>query len=251
MTDPTCLAAGCTHTPAPGARLCPRDVQRLGDWVAQIGAEYDRLTAIPSMQAPAAGNIHGGALKSHQSVGDLDVMVLRDRRSGARDDGDPDGNRGRGVLEVLGYWAAAVRQARRLTAPTRQIVIRLRGERPAGPLCEPMARAFRSQATPCGHASCRAAVVLHTLPAATTVTSERALLSTHLRWIVTTDAAGDFFDDVRQLWVLLGEANGTASRSPRVRCECGGTARWSDGVVRCGLCGTSSVGLDVLRRTAA
>ena len=247
---PLCLATGCTHAPAPSARLCAVDVQRLGDWIAGLGAAYDRLSAVPSMQAPAAGSVHGGGLKSHRSVGDPDVMVLRDRRSSVRDDTDPDGNRGRGVLEVLGYWAAAVRAERKLTAPTRQIVTRLRIERAEGPLCPAMGAAFTGPALPCAHPSCRAAVLLQTVPAPLTVATERAILATHFWWIVGTDAAGRFYDDLRELAGLLDDANGTACRRPSVPCRCGGRARWVDGAVRCEACG-ATYQAPVVRRSGA
>ena len=244
-----CLAPGCTRPQAPGSRLCAVDTRSLGDWIAGIGAEYDDLNAAPSMQAPTGGSTSGGGLKSHRSVGDLDVMVLRDHRSRAREEQHVDGNRGRGVLEVLGYWADWIRAARNLPGPTRPAVAALDG----GPVCAAYARFrdIRDFLPRCSHRSCWGLVQVVDVPAYPTVATERKVLSDELRWAVRQDWAGTLFDEVRTVWSLLRAANGHEAPAPRPRCpSCGATAAWKVGAVVCPSCGHAASGLAVLRRHA-
>lgn len=253
---PTCRAAGCTHPQSAGTQLCATDAVQLGDWIARIGDEYDALDAAPSLQAPAAGSTGGGGLKSHRSVGDLDVMVLRDPRSRAREDHHDDPDRGRGVLEVLGYWADWIRAELDLPGPTRPAVAAVHTGVHAGPVC-PVYAGFlsvRDFLPPCRHRSCQQLVQLVDVPAYPTVATERAFLSRsrHLSHALAQDWAGAFFDEVRTIWSRLRAANGHEIAQPRPRCpSCGAAARWAAGTVVCPTCGTSTSGLAVLRQHTA
>lgn len=247
MTDPyaettaVCAAPGCTRPADPV--LCGQHVEKFGLYVSQLGAMFDRLDAAPSMQGkdPDAVGSSGG-LKSHRNVGDHAVMSLRDARTAA----DPDDPL-RSVLATLAGWADAVRAGRDLTSPTRQVVIRLRDKRNPGALCEAMARAFRGQATPCRHDSCRDGVILHTVWADLTVATERRLLSDHLGWLVQQPWAGDAFEEIRAVWGLLEAA--TEGRRPRrtAVCACGGRITVTAMVAECGGCGARWEGLELAR----
>lgn len=115
--DITCAAPTCRRAPARG-RLCNADVDRLGQWLVDLGDDWRSLDATPTSSASPDGG-RGGSLASHRAPARLDVLVLTDPRSRARDEEDPDGNRGRSLLEVLGSWAATVRDERKLAATDR------------------------------------------------------------------------------------------------------------------------------------
>jgi hypothetical protein len=121
VTEPTevCLAAGCVRPQAAGIRLCAPDERRAGEWLANLGTEYDALDPVPSLAAPTGGVTTGGALASQRSVGDLRVMALRDHRTR---DGEPDPEH-HGVLPVLAWWAAGVRESRGLDVPAEGVSI--------------------------------------------------------------------------------------------------------------------------------
>lgn len=110
----TCAVPTCRRS-AVGGRICPSDQARLGQWLADVGADWQSLDPIPDMTSPGAGRTSGGALASHRAPARLDVLVLTDPRSRARDQHDPDGNPHRSVPEILGSWAATVRDERHLT----------------------------------------------------------------------------------------------------------------------------------------
>lgn len=218
-----CEAGGCTRPQAPGILLCLPDSQRLGDWLAQIQTEYEQLSAVPSMQGREYGTIGGTTLAGQRNPARLDVLVLRDRRSRERDGEDPDGNNGRGVLEILHARAEEVREGRDLAEPVTY-----------APACR----------FPCMHRSC---LLGHPRPVRQplTVARERRLLSDHLDWVMAQDWCGEFFDEIRALWSLLRSANGTGSgrRLERFQnpCDTCGvralTHRPGSAVVSCENCG--------------
>lgn len=240
---PICGANGCTRPAGAGATICARDTDRLGQWLAQLGTEYERLSAAPSMQGREPGTGGGGGLASERSVGSLGVMVLRDRRSRERDAEDADGNGGRGVEEVLFARAAEVREGRQLVRERRRLpAVRVAGGA-EGPVC----------ADWCDHDTCRDGTMRATALVPLTVLSERKLLSDHLEWILTQEWAGEFFDEIRALWGLLRAANGHSSGARRVRCRedgCTGSVRWVDGAAVCGACGKTTRGPELLRVAA-
>ena len=239
---PMCLAAGCTRPQAPGVLLCVTDARKLGDWIARLADEYALLDAQPSMQGREPGTGGTGGLAFQRSVGDLGVMVLRDRRSRDRDETDPDGNRGRGVLEVLASWATLIREQRGLQPPTHALAY-VRAARPAGPVCDP-------HRPPCGHHTCETWTMRGVVLTPATVLSERRVLAAHLDWALTQDWVDELFADIRQLWSLLKNRNSPEPRTTRRQCACGGNIRWNDGGAECGSCGTRTTGLDILRQQA-
>ncbi len=117
VSDVTCAAPTCRRAPARG-RLCHTDGDRLGQWLVDLGDDWRRLDATPT-SSPSSDGGRGGGLASQRSPVRLDVLVLTDPRSRARDEEDPDGNRGRSLLEVIGSWAATVREERQLAATAR------------------------------------------------------------------------------------------------------------------------------------
>jgi len=240
---PPCINAGCTRPQAPGILLCRPDAAKLGDWISRIDSEYAQLDARPSMQGREPGPGGAGGLASHRSPAALDVLVLRDRRSRDRDTDDPDGNRGRGVLEVLESWARLVRAERSITPPTQALAYR-RAAAPPGPVCD-------LDSPPCGHHTCWAWTFRTTVHTPATVLSERRLIAAHLDWILTQDWCDELYADVRQLWALLRNRNAPEPRTTRRLCGCGGNIRWHAGAAECGSCGTRITGLDVLRQQQA
>ena len=231
MTEPNdrppCVAAGCTRPQAPGILLCVRDQAKVGDWLARIGDEYERLSAMPSMQAREPDSGGRGGLASQRSVGDLGVMSMRDRRSRERSDDDPDGNSVLGVFETLHAHAETVREGRNIGYPLAHI--------------EPCK-------VPCMHLACWSGVAQE-VRVPLTVTSERKLLAerVNFEWLLADDSAGQFYADIRQLWSLLKSSNAPEPRTARRQCACGGSIRWRDGAAECGSCGTRTTGLDVVR----
>ncbi len=113
----TCAAPTCRRGPSQG-RLCHTDADRLGQWLVDLGDDWRALDATPTSASPSTGG-RGGGLASQRAPARLDVLVLTDPRSRARDDEDPDGNRTRSLLEVLGSWADTVRGERGLAATGR------------------------------------------------------------------------------------------------------------------------------------
>lgn len=192
---PVCASTGCQHPAAAGAQLCPLDIRRLGDWLAQLETEYAKLDAEPSMQGREVGTIGGTTLTSQRSVGRLEVMVLRDPRSKERSQLDPDGNDGRSVLEILYAYAEQVREERDLAQPVTYVVACL---------------------FPCMHRACMLGMG-HPVRVPLTVTRERKLLATHLDWIISQEWAGEFFDAIQGLWLALRAANGHGAGGRRVR----------------------------------
>jgi hypothetical protein len=208
-----CTASGCTQPQAAGALLCPVDVRKLGDWLARIGTEYELLSAVPSMQGREVGTIGGATLASHRSPGNTHVMALRARQRGTGrigwDDADVWGlDDTPSVYETLASWAARVREDRQLTPPRLDLAYRRRAA-PAGPVCDPAGPR-------CGHHTCEVWTFRTNVAAPLTVATERALLAVHLDWITGQDWAGEFYDEIRGLWVLLLKANGHAAPSQRV-----------------------------------
>lgn len=195
------------------------------------------------MQQREPGTGGRSGLASQRSVGALDVMVLRDRRSRDRDVEDPDGSSGRGVLEILESWARLVREQRALTNPTVDLAY-VRAARPAGPVCDP-------QQPACGHHTCETWTMRGTVLAPITVLSERRVLAAHLDWILTQDWVDELYVDIRDAWSQIRAHTGPTGRPGFVaHCPCGGRIRWADGAATCTACGTVTTGLDVVRRFA-
>lgn len=117
-----CSAPACRRHPAAGWNLCRAHAAKLGQWLADVEDLYATLDAVPS-SAVDLNHAHGSVLAAHRSPARMDVLVLRDVRSREQDDEDPDGNHGRGVLEVLGSWARIVREARDLAAPDKPATV--------------------------------------------------------------------------------------------------------------------------------
>lgn len=113
--DSRCLAAACRRRPTPPWRLCTNHGTKTGQWLAELEDLYATLDTTPS--TTATWRTSGGTLASERAPARVDVLVLRDPRSRERDPSDPDGNHGRGVLEVLHAWARLVREERDLTPP--------------------------------------------------------------------------------------------------------------------------------------
>lgn len=236
-----CRAGQCGHEQDHGAQLCRRHVNDVGQHLAQLEGLYDRLDAVPSMQGREPNSGTSGALAAHRSVGNLDVMVMRDGRSRAGD-GGPDGNKTRGVLETLAYWAGHLRAARGLVTARQQLPpVRVTGLH-YGPVCD----------TWCAHDTCRAATLRGTTDVRRTVRTERKLLADHLDWILAQDCAGQFADDIRAVWAQLRSAVGDTERKAKVPCpDCGGPITWADRTTGCPACGSEGRGLDLLRKPVA
>jgi hypothetical protein len=157
------------------------------------------------MQGREVGTIGGSTLAGQRNVGRLDVMALRAPRRGtgriSHDDADPWGlDDTPSVYATLHAYAEMVRApeeegGRDLVQPVRHV-----------PAC----------LFPCMHRACVLGIG-HAVPVPLTVATERRLLATHLDWILGQDWAGEFFDDIRDLWQRLRSANGHAAPSPRVR----------------------------------
>jgi hypothetical protein len=255
---PVCAATSCTHPQTAGSLLCQVDTGRLGDYLADIGTLYELLEAAPSMQGREVGTIGGTTLTSQRSVGSMHVMALRSRHRGTGrigyDDADAWGlDDTPSVYDTLASYAEQVREGRELTPP-RVDVTHVRTARPAGPVCDPAA-------APCGHHTCEVWTFRGRVFAPLTVASERRLLAekNNFRWLLLQDWAGEFYDEIRGLWVLLRRATGHGAPKARgVRCReavagevCGGPITLADGTARCGTCGTTTSGPELLRVAAA
>lgn len=227
---PVCAAASCTR-PAAAGMLCAADERRLGDWLAQIGSEYELLSAAPSMQGREVGTIGGTSLTSQRSPGNTHVMAMRDPRRGTGyiGDGDPWGiDNTPSVFATLASYADRVREGRDLSLPVRHV-----------DACR----------MPCMHRACMIGIG-HVVTVPLTVATERRLLAAHLDWILGQDFAGEFFDEIRGLFAALRRANGHASTRPgyTAHCDCGGRIRWANGAATCQACGTSMATADGIRR---
>ncbi len=118
---PVCQARNCTRPGNPV--ICAPDTRRLGDWLAQLGAEYEQLTAAPTMQGREVGMVGGTALTSQRAPGNTHVMALRDRRRGPRETADPWGvDDTPSVYATLTYYARLVRDGRQLATDGRTTV---------------------------------------------------------------------------------------------------------------------------------
>jgi hypothetical protein len=233
VTDPNdrppCVAGCRTRPQAPGILLCLRDAERLGEWLARLDTEFALLDAVPSMQGrePDSGGRSG--LASQRSPAALDVLVLRDRRmnTDTSDDGVIGSGRALSVYGLLHRWAEYVREERNLAYPVAHI---------------------QPCSTGCMHRACWRGIPQQ-IRVPLTVLSERKVLATNLEWLMQQeDQAAKFYADMRQLWSLLKSSNSPEPRTARRVCACGGYIRWRDGAAECGLCGTRTTGLDVVRQ---
>jgi hypothetical protein len=213
---PLCAATGCRHPQAAGSLLCQVDTGRLGDMLADIGTLYELLSADPSMQGREVGTIGGTNLASQRSPGSTHVMALRSRYRGTGrigwEDADVWGlDDTPSVYGTLASYAEQVREGREIEPPRMDLVY-VRSARPAGPVCDP-------EQPRCGHHTCEVWTFRANVAAPLTVASERELLveKNNFRWLLLQDWAGEFFDEIRGLWVLLRKATGHASPPSRVR----------------------------------
>ena len=253
-SDAVCAASKCTRPPAGGSQLCASDTDRLGQWLAQLGTEYERLSAAPSMQGREVGTVGGTGLTSQRAPGNTHVMAMRSRHRGTGrvgwEDADAWGlDDTPSVFETLATYAALVREGRGLAGPRIDIAY-VRQARPAGPVCDP-------ERPPCRHHTCQVWTFRANVAAPLTVATERRLLAAHLDWILAQDWAGEFFDEIRRLWGALRRANGHAAPKTGIRCrlnvggqECGGRVRLVDGTAVCQGCGTAASGPELLRIAA-
>lgn len=241
-----CEVAGCRRPAAPGWRTCSSDGRWLGDALARLGDRYAALSPAKSLQAPSGGSVHGG-LASERDPARLRVIALSDWRSGAHDElpADPVGwDDTPSVFGILARWADEVRTVREIQPPKREIVIRYRHQRAAGPVCQQMRNALADQSLPCRHASCRALVVIHKVWADLTVATERKLLADQLPWLLGTDWAADFHADITSLWTLLGGGR-TVGACP----DCGAGLHAHAGGARCSGCRRAWTGLEMTQLT--
>lgn len=266
MTTPTtglCDAPACRRAPTAG-RMCRAHHAQTGQWLADIASLWSTLTAVHGRQGDH-GTTRTTIPASRLSVGSLDVMALRDLRTGtwgqqsagpyhwacAHDtctamrgaDDERDANAGRllSVLGVLHGWADRIRLDRRLAAPTTTGTYRRPGAEP-GPWHPD-----------CAHPSCQARRVTITRTLNPTVPSERLLLATHLDWALTQDWAADLWADVRAVWGALKAAHGDRAGRPVATCttighdgRCGGPVWAERGAAWCGLCGATWTGAELL-----
>lgn len=194
---PGCVIPGCTRPAAPGWQVCASDGQHMGKVLARIGDRVAQLDAAPATAAPGGEHTGGGTLASQRNPARLEVLVLRDHRSTERDPGDPDGNDGLSVFEVLHAHAEAVRETRwgddgpRIPYPER--VFRTRRAGAPGPICPT-----------CRHGSCHAMTFTIAYDRHLTVSTERQLLALHLDWILGQDMAADLHADLERLWAAMG-----------------------------------------------
>lgn len=230
-----CTVPGCPATAAGRWQVCDSHGAEAGQILAAIRDNVlDTLDATPRGVQAGSEPVHGGPLKSHRNIGDLDIMVLRDRRSKERSADDPDGNNTRGLLEVLHAYATDVREGRGFITPPVQAVTLVAWRRP-GPYCDRW----------CRHASCYEAQFRHLVPWRPTVGSERKLLADHLDWALGQDFAADMLAELRQVERALDVA---ARQQPVGVCGgCGGELWGEDDRggyrVRCAGCGTILAGL--------
>lgn len=196
-----CTVGPCGRPQPIDSRLCETHRANLGDMLAQIRTEYERLSAAPSMEGREVGTIGGTGLSSQRSPGNTHVMALRDPRRGtgriAYDDADPWGvDDTPSVFATFNSYADRVREGRDLAEAVAHV-----------PAC----------LFPCMHRSCllgRGRPVRIPL----TVETERALLveKKNFRWILGQDWAGEFHDEIRGLYAMLRRANGHAAPARRV-----------------------------------
>lgn len=117
---PACLRADCLTLAAfdRGWSVCARHGERAGRELAELGSEYERLSAAPALGVwRTDGSVSGGTPKHLRSPANLDVIVARDARSRPRDEEDIDGNPLPGVLGFIVAAAAQVAEAFAEIAP--------------------------------------------------------------------------------------------------------------------------------------
>lgn len=244
QATPVCAADGCARPADP--IICGKHADDLGQHLAQLGAEYELLSAVPSMQGREVGTIGGSTLAAQRSVGNTHVMALRDRRAVTAPFTEPDPwglDDTPSVYATLHSYAELVRDGRGLTRPRLDLAY-VRAARPAGPVCDP-------DGPRCGHHTCEVWTFRANVADRLTVASERALLAerNNLRWLLLQEWAGEFADEMAALWRRLRSATAgpSSDRKPPVgRCtnmrgehECGGLL-WADETatqVTCGACG--------------
>lgn len=220
LTADPCAVSTCRRAATTG-KLCPADLAKLGDMLAQIGDDLGRLTTTPTAAGWAPDQTRGGGLASHRSPARLDVLALTDVRT-ARDHD----TRSLSIPAVLGEWADTVREARALAIPT---VTRV--QRRGGRLVRTATRGPYNPAV------------------------DRATLTAHLEWVARQDWIGDLWDDVRAVWAALKAATGQRSGRPVRACprpadggqRCGGPVYAQKGAAWCAQCGHGWTGFELVR----
>lgn len=248
LDRPLCTVLGCERPQSPGWTICATDGIQMADWLNDLPDLYRQLDAHPDLPSPSAARDGrgGGSLKSMRSPALLDVIVLRDGRSKERSIYDPDGNRGRGVLEVLTARAWQVREDRKIPRPTRTFLVRRPGA--VGPLCE----------GPCLDESCDAMRFPVTYPTVLTIASEGQVLVDELDWVRAQEWAAEFHAELAELAEQLDRGMVHVVH-PGPRCrelhdgeQCTGHVRTTGpSSVRCSSCGTVTAGLALVRRYGA
>jgi len=222
LTADPCTAPNCRRSATPGSLLCPTDLGRLGQMLAEIADDLHRLTAAPTATGWAPDQGRGGGLASHRSPARLDVLALTD----ARTTRDPD-TRSLSIPAVLGEWADTVREHpdRKLAIPTVTHV----GWR-GGRLVRTTVRAPYNPAV------------------------DRATLAAHLGWIARQDWVADLFADIRDVWAAIKAATGQRSGRPVRACpqtvdahRCGGPVYAQKGAAWCAHCGHGWTGVELVR----
>ena len=251
LERPACTLAGCATHQSPGWTVCATHGIEVADWLADLPRLHEQLDANPNLPSPSAAREpgSGGSLASLRNPALLDVIVLRDPRSKERSIYDPDGNRGRGVLEVLTARAAQVRDDLGIPRPTRTFLVRRAGA--VGPLC--IAAGY------CGHESCEGMQFAVTYPTVLTVESERQVLVDHLTsHVLAQDWADEFHAELADLaqqldrGVVHVRAAGPRCRELHDGEQCTGHVQSTGpSSVRCDACGTVTSGLALIRRYGA
>lgn len=252
MTTPSaaesslCLASECGHLPAPGILLCTRHETNLSTWVTQLGVEYERLSAVPSMQGREPGAIGSSGLASHRSPARLDVLTLTDRRTAGLSDAPETSSYHRVDPRSIGPWCL-------LCDHDTCVAWRAGRQRDQ----------YDDEAAAGSHRLLSAFGVLNgwadqvrgdcprykapETPQPLTVLGERRVLAAHLEWILTQDWVGIFHGEMAVLWQRIQAANG-ATRRVGWPCACGGRIRWGNGAAQCGSCGTRVSAVDAVRK---
>lgn len=248
---PQCPISGCDRLCSPGWTICATHGLELGDWLRALPGLYEQLDANPNLPSPSAARDGrgGGSLKSMRNPALLDVIVLRDPRSKERSAYDPDGNRGRGVQEVIFARAAEVRAGRGLVVHEVPHTVPL-GGRPIGPgICEGVW---------CDHAWCERWTLRMWVTPRPTLASEHQVLVDELDWVRGQDWAAEFHAELEALAELLDRGVvHVVIAGPRCRElidgeQCTGHVHAVGQLqVRCDRCSNLTSGFDVLRRYSA